>query len=93
MSYPGCCSHLLLFFLQNKPAPEGPMVLISTKYGDMKVVLYNQTPLHRDNFMRLTKEGVFDSLIFHRVIKGFMVQGGDPTPNVPLKTRCWATVI
>lgn len=65
-------------FSQNKPVPEGPMVLISTKYGDMKVVLYNETPLHRDNFMKLTKEGVFDSLLFHRVIKGFMVQGGDP---------------
>jgi len=65
-------------FSQNKPVPEGPMVLIKTKYGDMKVVLYNQTPLHRDNFMKLTKERVFDSLIFHRVIKGFMVQGGDP---------------
>jgi cyclophilin family peptidyl-prolyl cis-trans isomerase len=65
-------------FSQNKPVPRGPMVLIKTKYGDMKVVLYNQTPLHRDNFMKLTKEKVFDSLIFHRVIKGFMVQGGDP---------------
>ncbi len=63
---------------QNRPVPEGPMVLIKTKYGDMKVVLYNETPLHRDNFMKLTKEGIFDSLIFHRVIKGFMVQGGDP---------------
>jgi cyclophilin family peptidyl-prolyl cis-trans isomerase len=65
-------------FSQNKQASEGPVVLISTKYGDMKVVLYNETPLHRDNFMKLTKEGVFDSLLFHRVIKGFMVQGGDP---------------
>lgn len=65
-------------FSQNKPVPEGPMVLIKTKYGDMKVVLYNETPLHRDNFMKLTKEKVFDSLLFHRVIKGFMVQGGDP---------------
>lgn len=65
-------------FSQNKPVPEGPMVLIKTKYGDMKVVLYNETPLHRDNFMKLTKGKVFDSLIFHRVIKGFMVQGGDP---------------
>ncbi len=44
----------------------------------MKVVLYNETPLHRDNFLKLTKAGVFDSLLFHRVIKGFMVQGGDP---------------
>ena len=65
-------------FSQNKPIPEGPMVLIKTQYGDMKVVLYNETPLHRDNFMKLTKEGIFDSLLFHRVIKGFMVQGGDP---------------
>jgi cyclophilin family peptidyl-prolyl cis-trans isomerase len=65
-------------FSQNKSIPEGPTVLIKTKYGDMKVVLYNETPLHRDNFMKLTKEGVFDSLLFHRVIKGFMVQGGDP---------------
>jgi cyclophilin family peptidyl-prolyl cis-trans isomerase len=65
-------------FSQNKTGPDGPQVLIKTKYGDMKVVLYNQTPLHRDNFMKLTKEGIFDSLIFHRVIKGFMVQGGDP---------------
>ena len=65
-------------FSQNKPIPEGPIVRIITKYGDMKVVLYNETPLHRDNFMKLTKQGVFDSLLFHRVIKGFMVQGGDP---------------
>lgn len=65
-------------FSQTKPVPEGPMVLIKTRFGDMKVVLYNETPLHRDNFMKLTKEGVFDSLLFHRVIKGFMVQGGDP---------------
>jgi cyclophilin family peptidyl-prolyl cis-trans isomerase len=54
------------------------MVLIKTQYGNMKVVLYNETPLHRDNFMKLTKEGIYDSLLFHRVIKGFMVQGGDP---------------
>jgi cyclophilin family peptidyl-prolyl cis-trans isomerase len=65
-------------FSQNKPVPEGPVVLIKTQYGNMKVVLYNETPLHRDNFMKLTKEGVYDSLLFHRVIKGFMVQGGDP---------------
>jgi len=65
-------------FSQNKQVPEGPVVLIKTQYGNMKVVLYNETPLHRDNFMKLTREGVYDSLLFHRVIKGFMVQGGDP---------------
>lgn len=74
-------------FSQTKPAPEGPMVLIQTKYGNMKVVLYNETPLHRDNFMKLTKEGVFDSLIFHRVIKGFMVQGGDPNSKRATKDQ------
>lgn len=65
-------------FSQSKPPVDGPCVKITTKYGDMKVVLYNETPLHRDNFMKLTKQGIFDSLLFHRVIKGFMVQGGDP---------------
>ncbi len=53
-------------------------VKISTSYGDMIVKLYNETPLHRDNFLKLTKEKFFDSLLFHRVIKGFMIQGGDP---------------
>jgi peptidylprolyl isomerase len=67
--------------------PEGPQVLIKTRFGDMKVVLYNETPLHRDNFMKLTKEGVFDSLIFHRVIKGFMVQGGDPNSKRATKDQ------
>ena len=76
-------------FSQIKQASEGPMVLISTKYGDMKVVLYNETPLHRDNFMKLTKEGVFDSLLFHRVIKGFMIQGGDPNTKDAKKESQW----
>jgi peptidyl-prolyl cis-trans isomerase B (cyclophilin B) len=55
-----------------------PRVKISTSYGDMVVKLYNETPQHRDNFLKLTKEKFFDSLLFHRVIKGFMIQGGDP---------------
>ena len=74
-------------FSQSKPVPEGPQVLIKTRFGDMKVVLYNETPLHRDNFMKLTKEGVFDSLLFHRVIKGFMVQGGDPNSKRAAKDQ------
>lgn len=53
-------------------------VLIKTKYGDMKVKLYNETPKHRDNFVKLVEEGFYDSLIFHRVINEFMIQGGDP---------------
>jgi len=55
------------------------IVLISTKYGDVKVKLYNETPKHRDNFIKLVTSGYYDGTIFHRVIKGFMIQGGDPT--------------
>ena len=53
-------------------------VLIETSYGNMTVKLYNETPLHRDNFVKLVKEGFYDSLLFHRVIRNFMIQGGDP---------------
>jgi cyclophilin family peptidyl-prolyl cis-trans isomerase len=55
-----------------------PLVLIKTDFGDMKVALYNETPKHRDNFIKLAKEGFFDGTLFHRVIKEFMIQGGDP---------------
>jgi len=54
------------------------IVLIKTEFGDMKVVLYNETPKHRDNFLKLAHEGYYDGLLFHRVIKEFMIQGGDP---------------
>lgn len=53
-------------------------VEVSTNFGDMKFKLYNETPLHRDNFIKLTEEKYFDSLLFHRVINNFMIQGGDP---------------
>lgn len=52
--------------------------LISTNYGDIKVMLYNSTPKHRDNFIKLAREGFYDSLLFHRIIPNFMIQGGDP---------------
>lgn len=53
------------------------LVLIETSMGKIKVKLYNETPLHRDNFIKLVKEGKYEGLLFHRVIKQFMVQGGD----------------
>ena len=53
-------------------------VLISTEYGDIKIRLYDETPLHKANFIKLAKEGFFDSTLFHRVIPTFMIQGGDP---------------
>lgn len=57
---------------------NGPVVLIKTQFGDMKVVLYNETPKHRDNFLKLAKDGFYDGTLFHRVIRDFMIQGGDP---------------
>ena len=62
-----------------KPVTETePEVTISTSKGDIVVKLYNETPLHRDNFLRLAQTGALDSTLFHRVIKDFMIQGGDP---------------
>jgi peptidyl-prolyl cis-trans isomerase B (cyclophilin B) len=54
------------------------MVEITTPYGTMRALLYDDTPLHKENFLRLAEDGAYDSLLFHRVIRGFMVQGGDP---------------
>ena len=53
-------------------------VRIQTMLGDIVVRLFDETPLHRDNFVKLVKEGYYDGTLFHRVIKDFMVQGGDP---------------
>lgn len=54
------------------------MVQVTTDFGVMVIKLYDSTPKHRDNFIKLVKEGIYDSLLFHRVIEGFMIQGGDP---------------
>lgn len=59
--------------------PTETKVLLSTTMGDITLKLYNETPAHRDNFIKLVKEGTYEGLLFHRVIKEFMVQGGDIT--------------
>jgi len=63
-----------------KPATavKGRLVQVTTDYGIMVIRLYDSTPLHRDNFIKLVKEGFYDSLMFHRIIQTFMIQGGDP---------------
>lgn len=62
-----------------KAATARPEVLIKTTMGDIRVQLYNETPLHRDNFLKLIRDHQFyDSLLFHRVIPDFMIQAGDP---------------
>ena len=59
-------------------------VLIETSLGDIKVKLYNETPKHRDNFIKLSKDGFYEGTLFHRVIKDFMIQAGDPdSKNAP----------
>lgn len=63
---------------QKKTSEKSFYVQIETDFGNMVVKLYNETPLHRDNFLKLVKDGIFDSLLFHRVIQNFMIQGGDP---------------
>lgn len=60
------------------PADDRTYAEIETDFGTMKVMLYNTTPKHRDNFIKLANEGFYDGLLFHRVIDGFMIQGGDP---------------
>lgn len=54
------------------------MVRMETTHGDILIKLYEETPVHRKNFLKLVREGFYDSLLFHRVIEDFMIQGGDP---------------
>lgn len=70
----------------NSTALERQQIEMTTDKGKMLIELYNETPKHRDNFIKLAKEGVFDSLMFHRVIENFMVQGGDPESKNALAT-------
>lgn len=59
-------------------AKSDTLVIIRTNYGVIKLKLYDETPIHKHNFIKLAKSGFYDSLLFHRVINGFMIQGGDP---------------
>ena len=66
-------------------------VNISTPLGDIVVRLYDETPSHRDNFLKLVKEGFYDGTLFHRVIKDFMIQGGDPESKDAPKGKALGT--
>lgn len=69
---------IVLLFTSYVGADKRAKVLIHTDFGDIKIVLYDETPKHRDNFLKLANNHTLDSTLFHRVIKSFMIQGGDP---------------
>jgi cyclophilin family peptidyl-prolyl cis-trans isomerase len=64
---------------KTKLSSNGNIYKISTRFGDMTIELFNETPLHRDNFKKLVADSFYNGTLFHRVIEGFMIQGGDPT--------------
>lgn len=68
---------IILFASCATKVVEEPILLIKTTEGDIKIKLYKETPIHRDNFMQLVEEKYFDGHIFHRVIDGFMIQAGN----------------
>lgn len=69
---------LLLSITAFAKPPKNQYIRIRTTYGDCIIRLYNETPLHRDNFIKLAKKGFYNGTLFHRVIQNFMIQGGDP---------------
>ena len=77
------CLSFILCHLSLCVAQERAVVLMETSEGNLRIELYNETPKHRDNFIRLVKAHYYDSLAFHRVIKDFMVQGGKRDANSP----------
>jgi cyclophilin family peptidyl-prolyl cis-trans isomerase len=73
----------------NAQADDNTLVLLETTYGDIKIKFYDETPFHKENFLKLVSEKLYDDQIFHRVINNFMIQAGDPNsknakPGQPL---------
>jgi len=79
------CALLLIVSCNAQTGNENTFISMKTTLGDIKIKLYDNTPIHRDNFIKLVQTGFFDGISFHRVIKDFMIQAGDPlTKAVPL---------
>jgi len=81
------CLLVLLITAAFAGPPKNQYVRIKTSYGSVIIRLYNETPKHRDNFIKLTKKGFYNGTLFHRVIQNFMIQGGDPDSKDPAKAK------
>ncbi|MEO0584252.1 MAG: peptidylprolyl isomerase [Bacteroidota bacterium] len=75
----------ILAYPPAKPSKKDTLVIVHTSMGDMTIRLFENTPIHRSNFLKLAQEGFYDGTTFHRVIKEFMIQGGDPYSKDPEK--------
>jgi cyclophilin family peptidyl-prolyl cis-trans isomerase len=73
-----CKKETIIETIVDPPIPQEEIIQISTQYGDMYLWLYKATPLHRENFLKLAKDSFYNNTTFHRIISGFMIQGGDP---------------
>ena len=78
---------LIAFNVVLAGGPGNQYVRIKTAYGECIIRLYNETPQHRDNFIKLVKKGFYNGTLFHRVIQNFMIQGGDPDSKDPVKAK------
>jgi len=76
--------------LEREEVKISKYVRLSTEMGDVEIGLYDNTPLHRDNFLKHAESGFYKDLLFHRVIKGFMVQGGDPNSKGASSWKWWS---
>ncbi len=74
-----------------QPIAEEPVLEMVTSMGSMKIKLYKETPAHRDNFVKLVRRGYYNGLLFHRVIKDFMIQAGDPFTRDTTKTDLYGS--
>lgn len=75
-------------YSQTKKSKKDYLVTLNTTYGTMHIILYDETPKHKENFIKLIEKKFYDSLLFHRIIENFMIQGGDPeSRNAKAGTR------
>lgn len=81
-------SVILVMLLLNSCEKGSRQAIIETEFGNIKIELMDSTPFHRDNFVKLVNQGFYNDLLFHRVVKDFMIQGGDPdSKNAPQNKR------